>query len=238
MFAALINETLVLGALGRSAETGGVRVSEIVVGPAVTPTLATTANIFTKSVLVLLLVLALLYPDQGNLRDKAAGIRAVGYPVVSFTIPLLWWTMWRDRAPFPWVPDLLITVTCFTDILGNRMDLYDTVVWFDDWMHFVNTGLLAAAIILLTLPRSSGLMRTVERGLAFGATSAIVWELAEYFAFISRTSERRFAYADTLSDLALGTAGAAVAAIAIHHVRRRDGRRDGVVVLPRERVGP
>ena len=35
----------------------------------------------------------------------------------------------------PWLPDLLITITCFTDILGNRMDLYDTVVWFDDWMH-------------------------------------------------------------------------------------------------------
>ena len=212
--------------------------SEIVVAPAVTPTLATTANIFTKAVLVLLLALALLYPDQGHLRDKAAGMRAVGYPLVSFTVPFLWWTLWRGRAPFPWVPDLLITITCFTDILGNRMDLYDTVVWFDDWMHFVNTGLLAAAVILLTLPRSSGLLRTVERGLAFGATSAIVWELAEFFAFISKTSERRLAYGDTLGDLALGTAGALVAAMAVHRLRRRDGRHEGVVVVPRERVGP
>jgi hypothetical protein len=38
------------------------------------------------------------------------------------------------------VPDLLITLTCFTDIMGNRMDLYDTVVWFDDWMHFSTPG--------------------------------------------------------------------------------------------------
>ena len=38
---------------------------------------------------MLVLVLVLLYPDQGNLRDKAAGIRAVGYPLVSVTVPLL-----------------------------------------------------------------------------------------------------------------------------------------------------
>jgi len=197
-----------------------------------------TANICAKGVLVLLLVLALLYPDQGNLRDKAAGMRAVGYPLVAFTVPFLWWTLWRERMAFPWVSDLLITITCFTDILGNRMDLYDGVVWFDDWMHFMNTGLLAAAIILLTLPRSSGLLRTVERALAFGATSAIAWELAEYFAFISKTSERSLAYGDTLGDLALGTAGAVVAGIAVHRLRRRGRLRDLPTVLPRERSAP
>jgi hypothetical protein len=89
-------------------------------------------------------------------------------------------------------------------------------VWFDDWMHFMNTGLLAAAFILLTLPRDVGLGRVLERSLAFGATAAIAWELAEFFAFISKSSERELAYADTLGDLALGAAGALVAAIVIH----------------------
>lgn len=46
--------------------------------------------------------------------------------------------------------------------------------------------------------------------------------VAEYFAFISKTSERSFAYADTLGDLALGTAGAAVAAVVVHRLRRED----------------
>lgn len=96
------------------------------------------------------------------------------------------------------------------------MDLYDTIVWFDDWMHFMNTGLLAAAFILLTLPRDVGLGRVLERALAFGATAAIAWELAEFFAFISKSSERELAYADTLGDLALGAAGAALAAVVIH----------------------
>lgn len=195
--------------------------SEAVIEHPATPTLAKSANVLAKGALVLLLVFAVAYPDQANLRDKAAGMRAIGYPLVSFTIPVLWWTLWRDRMSFPWLPDLLITITCFSDILGNRMDLYDTVVWFDDWMHFVNTGLLAAAFVLLTLPRDVGFGRVLERCLAFGATVAIAWEVAEFFAFISRSTEREFAYADTLGDLALGTAGAVVAAVVIHRAWRR-----------------
>lgn len=185
-----------------------------------TPTVAMAANVLAKGALVLLLVLALLYPDQGNMRDKAAGLRAVGYPLASFTIPFLYWAYWRERVSFPWLPDLLVTVTCFTDILGNRMDLYDTVAWFDDWMHFANTGLLAAAILLLTLPRSASLGRVVERGLAFGATAAIAWEVAEYYAFISGGTEREFAYTDTLGDLGLGVVGAVLASIIVHRAWR------------------
>ena len=209
------------------------RVSEAAIERAATPTVAKSANVFAKGALVLMLVFAVLYPDQANLRDKAAGMRAVAYPLISFTVPLLWWALWRDRMSFPWLPDLLITITCFTDILGNRMDLYDTVVWFDDWMHFMNTGLLAGAFILLTLSRSVGLGRVLERGLAFGATAAIGWELAEYFAFLSRSTEREFAYADTLGDLALGTAGAVVAALVIHRAWRHGLLREPAPLVTR-----
>jgi len=45
--------------------------------------------------------------------------------------------------------------------------------------------------------------------------------LAEYFAFISRTSERSFAYGDTWGDLALGTASAVVAGAVVHRVWNR-----------------
>ena len=210
--------------------------SEAVVEHAATPTIARSANVFAKGALVLLLFLAVTYPEQGNLRDKAAGMRAVGYPLISFTLPLLWWTMWRERMSFPWLSDLLITLTCFTDILGNRMDLYDTVVWFDDAMHFVNTGLLAAAFVLLTLPRDVGFGRVLERALAFGATAAIAWELAEFFAFISKSTEREFAYADTLGDLALGTAGAVVAAVVLHRSWHRGRLLDPAPVPPRVAV--
>lgn len=209
--------------------------SEAVAGYPATPTLARTANVLAKGLLLLMLVFALLYPDQSHMRDKAAGVRAVGYPLASFMVPLLWWSLWRERMSFPWVPDLLITLTCFTDILGNQMNLYDAVIWFDDVMHFVNTGLLAAAIILLTLP-PSGLVRTLERALAFGATAAIAWELAEYFAFISRSSERAFAYGDTLGDLGLGAAGAVVAALVVHRLQDQPAQRRRAGGLKAQRV--
>lgn len=121
------------------------------------PIFAKSRNVLAKTTLLL----ALLYPDQGNLRDKAAGLRAVGYPLASFAVPLLWW-----------------------------------VVWFDDWTHFMNTGLLA-----------------------------------EYFAFLSRSSERVFAYAATLGDLALGTAGAVVAGVVLQRVWQR-GRLLDSAALP------
>lgn len=181
-----------------------------------TPTVVRTADVAAKGMLVLLLLLAVIDPDGSNLRNKAAEARAIGYPLASFTIPVIWLLAWKERASFPWVPDLLVTLTCFTDILGNRMDLYDTIVWFDDLMHFVNTGLIAATVILLSLHHTATRIRVVERSLAVGATAAILWELAEYYAFISGGTERAFAYQDTLGGLALGTLGSVAAALVIH----------------------
>ncbi len=187
--------------------------TEMVIARYPTPPVIRAADVTAKLVLVWLLANALADPDTANLRDKAAGARAVAYPLLAFTVPAIWLLWWKDRASFPWLADLMVTITCFSDILGNRMDLYDRVVWFDDWMHFMNTGLLAGAVVLLTLHHTTGLLRTIERTLAVGATAAIAWELGEYFAFIRGGTEREFAYTDTLGDLALGALGSVVAAL-------------------------
>jgi hypothetical protein len=177
-------------------------------------------DVTAKAGLLLLLAIMLMYPDLGHLRGKAAEIRSLTYPLVAFIVPILWWRFWRS-APFPWVADLLLTIPGFTDLLGNRMNFYDSIDWFDDGMHFVNTGLFSAGVILLTLHRTAPLGRTVERGLAFGATAALGWELFEYYAFLSGSSEHQRAYADTLSDLTLGSLGAVVAAIIVYEYRQR-----------------
>ena len=186
----------------------------------VAPPVVRSLDITAKAGLLILLAIALMFPDLGHMRGKAAGLRAVTYPLLAFSVPTLWYVFWRDRASFPWVADLLVTVTCFTDTLGNRMNMYDTIVWFDDWIHFMNTGLLTAGVILLTLHRTATLRATLERALAFGATVAIGWEIAEYYAFISTSSERRGAYTDTLGDLFLGTSGSVVAALVVHRLWR------------------
>ena len=192
-------------------------------------------NMAAKAGLVLLLVTAFLTPDLGHMRDKAALARAVGYPLFAFAIPALWFALWRDRA-FPWLADLLVTLTCFADILGNRLDLYDTIVWADDFMHFANTGLLAAAFVLLTLPTDASLGETIERALAFGVTAAVAWEVMEYLAFLRISSELPNAYADTLGDLTLGALGVLCAAVAVYVWRRRDaalGQQEVPLFAPR-----
>ena len=66
----------------------GDRVTEAAIEHPVTPTLAKTANVLAKGALLLLLLFAVLHPDQANLRDKAAGMRAI-------LIDPLW--KWDDR---------------------------------------------------------------------------------------------------------------------------------------------
>ncbi len=212
--------------------------TEVVVARQPTPHVLKAAVIGAKAVLILALVSVVIDPDGSHLRGKSAELRAVVYPLLAFTVPVIWSAWWKERVTFPWLADFLVTITCFTDILGNRMNLYATVDWFDDWMHFMNTGFLAAAVVLLTMSRTSSRTRVIERSLAFGATAAIVWELAEYAAFIHGSSERVHAYTDTLGDLSLGTVGALVAAVTIHTLWRHGGlltaapQVESVVVAP------
>ncbi|QIX27498.1 hypothetical protein ncot_13425 [Nocardioides sp. JQ2195] len=196
-----------------------------------TPGLVRGLDVAAKAALLLMLVVAFIDPEMGNMKDKGAGARAIAYPMLAFTVPVIWSVWWKERASFPWLADLMITLTCFSDILGNRMDLYDTIVWFDDWMHFFNTGVITAAVILLTMHHTSGLGATIERSLAVGVTGAVVWELAEYAAFLSKSWERRAAYTDTLGDLALGTIGAVLAAVLVHHLWQRGRLHDAAPQL-------
>ncbi|GAA1741723.1 hypothetical protein [Aeromicrobium alkaliterrae] len=174
-------------------------------------------DIAAKAILLVLLLGALIAPDLGNMQDKGAWWRAVGYPALAFTLPLLWALYWRERMSFPWLADLCITIPCFSDILGNRLDLYDQIWWFDDWMHFMNTGLLVVAVLLLTMDRRATRAAVLERSLAFGVTAALAWEIAEYFAFLHRWDALpNRLYEDTLGDLFLGTMGSIVAGLLVH----------------------
>ena len=97
-------------------------------------------------------------------------------------------------------------------MLGNALNLYDSISWWDDVNHLVNWAILVGGFgrLLVRLP----LDRLVVAGLAvgFGAVTAILWELLEYVTFIRHSSELETAYTDTLGDLALGLTGSVVAA--------------------------
>lgn len=182
------------------------------------------ADVAAKAVLLVLLAVVLVDPYWGNLEGKAPVTRALTYPLIAFAIPL--WRLARPSSTrYPWTADLLLTVTGFTDILGNRLDLYDQVVWFDDWMHFMNTGLISAAVVLLSPPVSVRLLAYAERAVAAGLTAAVCWEIFEYYSFVTRSDEYPGAYSDTIGDLALGWCGSVTAAVVLFLVRRQPRTR-------------
>lgn len=177
------------------------------------------ADLATKVLLVALLLLALIYPDLSNLKARGASARLVVYPLGVLAVPIWWW-VWGRRAsagrPFPWLADLLVTSPWTVDLLGNRLNLFDTVTWWDDLMHFTNWLLLTAGV-LLAWPaiRWAGLGLTVMVGLGFGAPAGLAWELGEWFWFIRRWPSPGIAYRDTLGDMTLGTLGSLAASLSV-----------------------
>lgn len=156
--------------------------------------------------------------------DKGFGWRLLWYPAMILALPVAWRLLGRGR-PFPYVADVLITIPFLVDIMGNVLNLYDTIDWWDDVNHFANWLFLSLGVGVLLL--QTGLQPLVLAGLilAFGSTSAILWELGEYLTFI-RTNEDEFAtaYTDTLGDLSLDLLGSAIAACTILLVARRERR--------------
>ena len=183
------------------------------------------AALAAKVLLFVLLLLALIWPDLSGIKGKASTARLIVYPIGAMVLPLWWWAYGRTRSKlhksFPWTADLLMTLPWLIDLIGNRLDLFDTVDWWDDAMHFLLWGFLTAGVLLAFAPRNLSRGLTAFVALGFGATAAVVWELGEYVAFVRNSAELQSAYTDTLGDLALGTLGALLAGLILYEVRSR-----------------
>lgn len=142
---------------------------------------------------------------------KAFVWRLATYPVAALVVPLVW-TLRRRRPSYPYAADVLLTLPFLIDTAGNALDLYDMIEWWDDANHLVNRALLSGAVGVACRDRF-GSWTVFSLVVGFGATSAILWEIAEYFAFIRNSPELATAYSDTLGDLGLGLAGSSLAAL-------------------------
>ena len=121
---------------------------------------------------------------------------------------------------YPHLADILIGAPFLFHVAGNALDLYDTVAWWDDANHLVNWALLSGGVgALLVRTRLNG-WTLAGLVIGFGAASAIIWELAEYVAFIRNSPELETAYEDTLGDMALGLSCAVVASVVAVMARR------------------
>lgn len=173
------------------------------------------AGFFASTALKVALVLLLAYgafSGAQQFEGKAFGWRLATYPLCGLVIPIAWALRGR-RRPYPHLADFLLVAPFFIDVAGNALDLYDTVWWWDDANHFFNWALLSGSVaVLLHRTALNGLTR-VALTIGYGGVVAILWELAEYVAFIRFSPELETAYTDTLGDMALGLTGSIVAAL-------------------------
>jgi hypothetical protein len=180
-------------------------------------------DVAVKLALVLLLAFG-AFSGLERFAGKAFGWRLLGYSIATLVVPAIWILRGR-RPPYPYAADILFVLPFLIDTIGNALDLYDTIDWWDDANHFFNWALLSGAVgaaLLRTRIRPAELFALV---VGFGAVTAILWEIGEYFAFIRNSSELATAYTDTLGDMSLGLAGSALTAtITVVVLRRRSAR--------------
>ena len=176
-------------------------------------------NFSIKAALICLLAFG-AFSGLQQFEGKAFLWRLATYPVASLVIPVIWVGLGR-RPAYPYAADILLTLPFLIDTGGNASDLYDTIWWWDDANHFVNWALLSGAVGALAWRNHVGRWETVAFVVGFGAVTAILWEIAEYFAFIRNSPELDTAYADTLGDLALGLTGSVAAGLVAALAPRR-----------------
>jgi hypothetical protein len=164
--------------------------------------------------LIGLLLLAVLRPDLPQFEGKAMTGRALTYPLAAIIVPAAWWLFARG-SPYPYGVDICLVLPFLIDVVGNALDLYDSIDWWDDLNHFVNWGILTTAFGLLLLRFALGRLNMAALMVGFGAVTAILWELGEYLSFIRGGPEEKTAYTDTLGDLSLGLAGSTVSALLV-----------------------
>ncbi len=170
-------------------------------------------DLAVKVATVGLLAWAVLNPDLPQFQGKAFTGRAIAYPVALLVFPIGWWLFGRRRIPFPIAADILFGLPFLIDVVGNALNLYDTIDWWDDANHLVNWALHTAAVGLLL--RYGQWTPTTRVALAFGyaVTSAVLWEFAEFVTFVPNSPEAATAYADTLFDIFNGMIGGLIGAV-------------------------
>ena len=180
------------------------------------PTGAVVAAVVLAVTVVQLAVGAL--SDLPQFAGKGFGARLVAYPLMMLLLPAVLLARRALRGgdePVPATPVALVMAPFLIDVTGNTLDLYDSLVWWDDANHFVNWALLCGGLGLLLRGAVTSRPALVGLVTGTGAVLAVLWEVGEWWTFIRHGTELATAYEDTLGDEVLGTLGAFVAGLVL-----------------------
>jgi len=169
-------------------------------------------NLAAKFFLVALLAYGMANLELERFAGKAMPARALLYPVSIVVIPIVWALRGR-RPPYPHLADLLLPMPFIIDVLGNALDLYNTVIWFDDAAHAATFMLLVLAVGSLILRLGLEPWVAAALSIGFGAVSHILWEIIEFVAMWYGSPGLQLTYGDTIGDLALSLCGTVIAGL-------------------------
>lgn len=118
--------------------------------------------------------------------------------------------------------DIAYGVIALVSTWSSVTDLYGVVRWWDLPMHFLMTGLAAATCYLLLVrlrlvedaaPLPRPLLAYAVLGTTIGAALSAFWEMFEWFTTTFLDPATVLGYADTVSDMVMGTLGGLVAGL-------------------------
>ena len=169
-------------------------------------------NLAAKLALVLLLFHAMTNLELDRFAGKAMTARAFLYPISIVVIPIAWVLRGR-RPPYPHLADFLLATPFIIDVGGNALDLYNTVVWFDDAAHAITFMLLVLAVGSLILRLGLEPWNAAALSIGFGAVAHILWEIIEFVAMWIGSPGLQLTYEDTIGDLGLSLCGTVIAGL-------------------------
>ena len=176
-------------------------------------------NLSCKAALIALLAYGAVRSDLPQFAGKAMDARLFTFGLSAVVLPVVWLIL-RPARPYPHAIDICIVAPFLLDTAGNTLDLYDQIGWWDDAMHYLTWIPWVTAFGLLIVNYAPPIPPWAVFGvvLGFGASTHILWELAEFFTFIKDGAEEATAYRDTLGDLFLSLMGSVTGALIVSRV--------------------
>lgn len=167
-------------------------------------------NIAIRIAIFYFLAEVLLFPDDPRFAGKAIPIRNFIIVItLSLLFPFLYYLSKKGKihlnglSKYPFALDSLYLSIFALDMLGNSLNLYDTIFYFDLIPHFHGPG--AVAVVLLSVLAISPLA-------ALGVTTTVhtFLEAQEYYTDVLFQTHNVRGIFDVVNDLLAGIFGAAV----------------------------
>lgn len=174
-------------------------------------------NIGLKTILLGLVIHASLNLGMEQFQNKGMPYRLIAYPIGIFGVYILARLKAIKSKKYPYFEDIMVSLIITSDMLGNSLGLYGNVEWWDDFMHLMNSGLIAVLIMYYLINKQKlGTKSAIIYTVSLATWAQVLWEIAEYVTFVTtNTCEYPTAYRDTIGDLLFGQIGAIIGTLTI-----------------------